>query len=83
VTTPLEQFRAERDASPVHGRSPGGWVEVRRDALGEISVSIRDGALRELTHDRLTAEIRGALAAAVADYAQISHRLFQRWAGTW
>jgi hypothetical protein len=83
VTTPLEQFRAERDASPVHGRSPGGWAEVRRDARGEISVRIRDGALRELTHEQLTAEIRGALAAAVADYSQISDRLFRRWGGVW
>jgi hypothetical protein len=32
MTTPLEQFRAERDSTPVHGRSPDGWVEVERDA---------------------------------------------------
>jgi hypothetical protein len=83
MTTPLERLRAERDASPVQGRSPDGWVEVRRDARGEISVSIRDGALRELTHAQLTAEIRGALTAAVADYSRISDRLFQRWGGIW
>ena len=83
MTTPLEQFRAERDSSPVYGRSPDGYVEVRRDARGEISVHIREGALRELTHRQLTAEIRGALAAAVSDYSTISDRLFHRWGGNW
>jgi hypothetical protein len=83
VTTPLEQFRSERDTSPVHGRSPEGYVEVRRDTRGEISVRIRDGAFRELSHRQLTAEIRAALAAAVSDYAAISDRLFQRWGGSW
>jgi hypothetical protein len=83
MPTPLEQFQAERDSSPVHGRSPDGYVEVRRDVHGEISVSIRDGAFRELTHKQLTAEIRGALAAAVSDYSRISDRLFHRWGGTW
>lgn len=83
MLTPLEQFRAERDSTPVHGRSPQGYVEVHRDGHGEISVSIEPGAFRELTHKQLTAEIRGALAAAVADYSRISDRLFQRWGGTW
>ena len=83
MLTPLEQFRAERDATPVQGRSPDGYVEVRRDAHGEISVSIRPGALRELTHNPCPAETRGARAAAVRDYSSISDRLFTRWGGIW
>ncbi|WP_422770777.1 YbaB/EbfC family nucleoid-associated protein [Plantactinospora sp. WMMC1484] len=77
-----DRFRAELDSSPVHGRSPLGYVEVRRDAKGEISVSIGPGAFRELTHRQLTDEVHGALAAAIADYSQTSERLFQRWGGT-
>jgi len=83
MLTPLEQFRAARDSAPVHGRSPDGYVEVRRDEHGEISVSIRRGAFRELTRTQLTAEIRGALAAAVSDYSHISDQLFTRWGGIW
>ena len=83
MLTPLEQFGTERDSTAVHGRSPDGYVEVRRDAHGEISVSIRPGAFRELSHKQLTAEIRGALAAAVSDYSRISDRLFSRWGGIW
>ena len=83
MTTPLERFRAERDASPVHGRSPDGYVEVSRDATGRIGVSIREGAFRELTHRQLTAEVRGALTAAVGDYSRIADQLFHRWGGEW
>ncbi|MFY1669212.1 YbaB/EbfC family nucleoid-associated protein [Plantactinospora sp. WMMB334] len=79
METQYDRFRAELDSSPVHGRSALGYVEVRRDAKGEISVSIEPGAFRELTHRQLTDEVHGALATALADYARTSERLFQRW----
>ena len=83
MSTPLDRFRAERDASPVYGRSPDGYVEVSRDATGRIGVSIREGAFRELTHRQLTDEVRGALTAAVSDYSRTADRLFHRWGGDW
>jgi DNA-binding protein YbaB len=78
----FEQFRAELDGSPVHGRSPLGYVEVTRDEHGDITVTIEPGTFRELTHNQLTAEVRAALAAAVSDYSNTSNRLFQRWGGS-
>jgi hypothetical protein len=78
----FEQFRSELDASPVHGRSRYSYVEVNRDDRGDISVTIEPGTFRELTHQQLVDEVRGALAAAVSDYSQISDRLFRRWGGT-
>jgi DNA-binding protein YbaB len=79
----FEQFRAQLDASPVHGRSPRGYVAVTRDDRGEITVTIAPGTFRRLSHRQLTDEIRGALADAVNDYARTSDRLFHRWGGTW
>jgi hypothetical protein len=81
MATQFERFRAELDTSPVHGRSPDGYVEVNRDERGEITVTVERGAFRELTHKQLTDEVRGALAAALGDYSRTSDRLFQRWGG--
>ena len=82
MATQFERFRAELDASPVHGRSPNGYVEVNRNERGEISVIVERGTLRELTHKQLTDEVRAALVAALGDYSRTSDRLFQRWGGT-
>ena len=81
MPTPFEQFRAELDATPIKGRSPRRYVQVSRDAKGEITVTIEAGTFAELTHRQLTDEIRGALTAALGDYSRASDRLFQRWGG--
>lgn len=81
VPPALEHFRSALDASPVRGESPGGFVEVRRDDQGDISVTVQPGAVSRLGLGRLADEVRGALAAAVADYSRTSDRLFALWAG--
>jgi len=75
----IENFRTELNKSPVHGRSPLGYIEATRDEHGEIAVTITPGAFAELTHKQLTSEVRGALVAASQNYARTSERLFQRW----
>ena len=81
MTSQFEHFREELSTAPVRGRSPHGYVEVQRTDRGEVVASIERGAFRELTHQQLTDEVRGALLDAVSDYSRTSDRLFQRWGG--
>jgi hypothetical protein len=66
---------------PVHATSPRGYVEVDRSEKGDISVKLRNGALRRLNRDELASEIAGGLEAALRDYSEKSHEARRRLVG--
>jgi hypothetical protein len=66
---------------PVHAVSPRGYVEVNRSDTGEITVKLRNGALRRLNRDELAAEISAALTAGLNEYSRKSHEVRQRLVG--
>ncbi|WP_213450492.1 hypothetical protein [Rhizomonospora bruguierae] len=66
---------------PVHATSARGYVEVDRAENGDISVKLRNQALRRLNHEELAAEISGGLEAALREYSRKSHETRRRLVG--
>lgn len=66
---------------PVHAASPRGYVEVDRAESGDITVKLRNAALRRLNRDELAAEISAGLMAALREYSRKSHEVRQRLVG--
>lgn len=66
---------------PVHAESPRGYVQVDRAESGDISVKLRNAALRRLNHEELATEIAGALEAALGEYSRNSHEIRRRLVG--
>lgn len=66
---------------PVQAHSPRGYVEVERAESGDISVRLRNGALRRLNSEELAAEIGAGLEAALREYSRQSHEVRRRLVG--
>jgi hypothetical protein len=81
MKSPAERHLELAERIPVRAGSPRGYVEVERAETGDISVKLRNAALRRLNHEELAKEIAGALEAALSEYSRKSHEIRRRLVG--
>ena len=75
MQTNAEKYRDTMDHLPIAAESPRGYVTVRRNDSGEVTVSLRRGTFGRLTEAELAEEIRGGLDAALQEYARKGREL--------
>lgn len=68
METLLDRYEEAVRKLPVTATSQQGWLTVRRDATGDLSVTLRPGTLAQISERTLAAELADAMTSAYRTY---------------
>ena len=81
MKTVIDRHDEELAGTAISATSPRGFVTVRRDTDGAVTVRLRPDAFRRLTEADLAGEIEAGLRAAMRAYAEASDAILIRLTG--
>ncbi len=81
MKTVIERHDEELARTAVAATSPRGFVTVRRNERGEVTVRLRPDAFQRLTEADLAGEIEAGMQAAMSAWMEASNNILTRLTG--